>query len=56
MRHIRIEEVWNIQVEAPEVVQARNRCAQDEPWICEKHQGGQGRAGAEDVKATMGMR
>ena len=56
MREVCLEAVWNIQVEAPEVVQARDWGAQDEPWIRQEHQRGQGRAGAEDVKGTMGMR
>ena len=56
MRQVCLEAVWNIERQTPEVVQARNRSAQDEPWIGKEHQGGQGRAGAEDVKGAMGLR
>ena len=56
MRQVCLEAVGHIEGQAPEVLQARDWGAQNEPWICQEHQGGQGRAGAEDVKGTMGLR
>ena len=56
MRQVCLEAVWNLEGQAPEVVQARDRSLQDKPWFSQEHQGGQGRPRAEDVKGTVGVR
>ena len=56
MRQVCLEAVWNLEGQAPEVVQARHRSAQDKSRIGKEHQGSQGRPRAEDVKGTVGLR
>ena len=56
MRQVCLQAIRHIEGQTPEVVQARDRSLQDEPWFSQEHQGSQGRTWAEDVKGAVGVR